>query len=164
MWMLVALACLFPPVPGAVVRGFAPQGQYGGHWGIDLAAKEGSDVRSPLSGAVSFAGSVAGMTTITVVSGDLKVSVSYLAAVAPSRGERVEQGDVIGTSGRAHGVAAVHLSVRVDGEYVDPSPFLACRWGPISNALRLVPYPGAGANRTSRWDLRSSPFGAPAYG
>ncbi|MGA7271093.1 MAG: M23 family metallopeptidase [Acidimicrobiia bacterium] len=164
MWMLVALACLLPPVPGAVVAGFAPQGGYGGHWGIDLAAIEGAGVRAPLSGVVSFAGSVAGMQTVTVKSGEVKVSLSYLSAVASSTGERVARGQVVGRSGRAHGRGAVHMSVRINDSYTDPAPLLACRWGPISDALRLVPYPGAGANRTSRWNLRSPSFGAPAYG
>lgn len=163
MWMLVALACLLPPVPGGVVAGFAPQGAYGGHWGIDLASAEGSPVRAPLSGVVSFAGSVAGMRTVTVVSGDLKVSVSYLSALASSSGQVVRRGQVVGQSGRAHGHEAVHLSIRIGDRYVDPAPFLACRWRPISDALRLVPYPGAGANRTSRWDLRPAPSGTPAY-
>lgn len=144
--------------------GFSPQGQYGGHWGTDLASPESSPVRAPISGVVSFAGSVAGMTTITIASGDLKVSLSYLSGVVPAQGANVRKGQIVGSSGQAHGRGAVHVSVRINNEYVDPAPFLACRWGPISDALRLVPYPGAGANRTSRWDLRSSPSGAPAYG
>src|SRR5690606_20070506 len=123
-------------------------------WGVDFAAAEGAVVKAPLAGTVSFAGLVAGMRTVTIEQGGMKVSVSYLADVEVATGQRVGRGVVIGTSGRAHGEAAVHLSVRLGGEYVDPAPFLRCSFNPISDALRLVPYPGSRANRNSRRYVR----------
>jgi len=153
MWLLVGFACLLAPVPGAVQTPFAPTGAYAGHWGVDLAAEMGTAVRAPVGGTVSFAGSVAGMLTVTIVSGEMKVSVSYLSSVGVSRGDEVQAGEVVGQSGVAHGGDALHLSVRLHGQYVDPAPFLACRFGPISDALRLVPYPDRSANRIAGRNL-----------
>src|SRR5688572_20352627 len=124
--MLLAFAlsavCLVAPVDGSVVAEYAPVGSYGGHWGIDYAAAAGSQVRAPASGRITFAGSVAGMRSVTIepVPG-FKVSLSYLSEIEQSSGSRVERGDVIGRSGSPHGVNGVHLSTRIDGEYVDPA-------------------------------------------
>ena len=162
--MLLSLVCLMAPVSGPIVSGYGPVGDYGGHWGVDLATEPGTSVRAPISGVVSFAGAVAGMRTVTVTAADLKVSVSYLSEVDVAVGQAVRAGEVVGRSGLAHGTEAVHLSVRVLGRYVNPVPFLSCRFGSISQALRLVPYPGSGAYRTSRWNLRPSSSRPPPYG
>lgn len=147
MWMAVGLVCLLAPVSGPTVSSFAPVGLYVGHWGVDLGTSAGTVVRAPLSGTVTFAGSVAGMRSVTIQDGDLKVSVSYLSEMEVARGVRVDRGSVVGRSGLAHGSEALHLSVRIGNRYVDPAPFLQCRFRPISEALRLVPYPGGSANR-----------------
>ena len=44
------------PVPGDVVREFAPQGAYAGHWGVDLAAEAGTPVRAARDGVTLGAG------------------------------------------------------------------------------------------------------------
>jgi murein DD-endopeptidase MepM/ murein hydrolase activator NlpD len=164
--MLVVLAiatiCLGPPVNGPVIRGYSPAGQYAGHWGVDYAADVGEPVRAPASGRVTFAGSVAGMRSITIepVPG-FKVSVSYLAAVRVAAGDHVTRGMVIGAAGAPHGVPGVHLSTRIDGRYVDPAPFMGCKATDISRALRLVtpprPYPRSRAHRNPRRDVRPDP-------
>lgn len=160
MGPVLGLVCLLLPIPGGdVIRPFAPEGAYAGHWGVDVAAPAGAPLVAPLSGRVSFAGPVAGMLTVTIEQGPMKVSLSYLGSVTVVGGASVSVGEVVGTSGRAHGLEAVHMSVRLSGEYVDPAPFLGCRLGSISDALRLVPYPGDGATRNSRRDLRPAPSG-----
>ena len=161
--MLVAFAiaavCLSPPVEGPVVAGYTPTGQYSGHWGVDYAAQIGDSVHAPASGTVTFAGSVAGMRTVTIepVSG-FKVSLSYLSTVAVSSGARVARGQVIGTAGSPHGAGGVHLSTRIDGEYVDPAGQLGCRDTDITRGLRLVtppePYPRRRAYRNPGRNLR----------
>lgn len=128
-----------PPVDGPVLAGFAPVGRYAGHWGVDLVAVPDQVVRSPGSGRVTFAGSVAGRLSVTIELGpELVATVSYLGSVSVPAGARLSQGEVVGTAGRAHGTDSVHLSVRVDGEYVDPMTLLSCRMGAIPDALRLV--------------------------
>ena len=137
--LAVLTACLLVmPVSGQVVAGFAPEGAFGGHWGIDVAADIGTIVRAPASGHVTFAGTVAGMKTVSIgVDERVRVSVSYLSAIAVAAGDGVVTGMPIGATGLAHGVEALHLSVRVGGVYVDPIPFFACRLD-IARGLWLV--------------------------
>jgi septal ring factor EnvC (AmiA/AmiB activator) len=96
-------------------------------------------VRSPGSGRVTFAGSVAGRLSVAVeLRPGLVATLSYLGSTTVSAGDRVGSGDVVGTAGRAHDTDSVHLSVRVDGRYVDPAALLSCRMGHLPDALRLV--------------------------
>lgn len=163
MWLALGLVCLMAPVDSPVVEPYAPTGAYAGHWGVDFAAVPGTVVASPLDGRVSFAGSVAGMLTVTIERGDLKVSVSYLSEVLVTVGEEVSAGAPIARSGSAHGTEALHLSTRIGGRYVNPGPFLACAFRPLSEALRLVPYPGERANRTPGRNLRPAASGSPPH-
>ena len=167
---LFAIAvCISPPVSGPVVAQFAPVGQYGGHWGVDFAAEYGDEVFAPASGKVTFAGSVAGMRTVTIepVSG-LKVSVSYLSKIEVATGAVVARGERIGLAGLAHGTASVHMSTRVNGTYVDPVLWLGCRDTDISRALRLVtppqPYPRSRAHRNPWRNFRPDPYRPPPRG
>jgi murein DD-endopeptidase MepM/ murein hydrolase activator NlpD len=158
--VLVAMllsVCLQAPVTGPVNAPFAPVGQFGGHWGIDLAAKPGTVVRSPADGTVTFAGTVAGMRTVTIdVGTDTLISVSYLEDVSVSGGTRVRLGEELGRSGLAHGRSALHLSVRQAGRYVDPVPYLGCK---RTGELHLLPppeastYAGRSAQRLARRDI-----------
>lgn len=131
------------PVDGAVVEPFAPVGRYAGHWGIDFAAPLGTDVRAPVGGTVSFAGSVAGRLSVSIDHGrGMVTSLSYLSEVLVRRGQRVVVGETVAHSGVAHGRDAVHLSLRIDGTYVDPGVLFSCLVGDISDALRLTAAPG----------------------
>lgn len=124
-----------PPVPGPVTAEFAPGAGYEGHWGVDFAVSPGAVVRAPLGGLVSFAGTVAGVRSVTIAPDDThRVSVSFLSSVSVAEGAVVERGAPVGTSGWAHGLDAVHLSVRVAGRYVDP---MSCR--STRGELRLLP-------------------------
>jgi murein DD-endopeptidase MepM/ murein hydrolase activator NlpD len=132
-----------PPVAGRVIAGYAPIGDYAGHWGVDFAAVPGSDVGAVADGIVTFAGSVAGRLSVSVAHGrGLVTTVSYLSAVSVRKGELVRSGQKLGESGRAHDTDSIHLSLRIDGEYTDPMVLFSCRVGDLSEALRLVPVPG----------------------
>ena len=132
-----------PPVDGSVIAPFAPIGRYAGHWGVDFAAPIGAAVEAPASGDVSFAGPVAGRLSVSIDHGRGIVStVSYLSDVLVSRGDRVVGGAVVGRSGSSHGADGVHMSVRIEGVYVDPAFLLSCDVGDITDALRLVPLAG----------------------
>lgn len=171
--MFVAFAivavCISPPVGGPVVAGYAPVGSYGGHWGVDYAANVGEPVLAPVSGTVTFAGSVAGMKTVTIepVPG-YKVSLSYLRRIDVSAGASVVRGAVVGTTGSPHGAPGVHLSTRIAGSYVNPLGLQGCTDTDITRALRLVtpprPYPRRRANRNSRRDFRPDPHRPPTHG
>ena len=135
--VILGLVCpLQPPVPGAVVWPFAPDGSYGGHWGVDLAADEGSAVRAADRGLVTFAGPVAGRLSVTIHhGGGVRTSYSYLSTVMVSAGSQVASGDIVGTSGTDHGRPAVHYSLRIGGTYTAP-PILGCVLVP-ADGLRL---------------------------
>ena len=82
-----ACASLAAPVAGPIVRGFAPVGSYGGHWGIDFGTPASTPVAAAAGGVVTFAGSVAGMLSVSLDhGGGLKTSYSYLSEIAVSEG------------------------------------------------------------------------------
>ena len=132
LWL--AVPCGTPP--GTVVRSFAPVGVYAGHWGVDYSMEVGSPVAAVSGGVVTFAGPIAVMESITIDhGGGLRTSYSYLESIGVRVGNRVQRGDVIGTSGIDHGVAVLHFSARVNGRYVDPTFVFTCSGG----VLRLSP-------------------------
>lgn len=162
MMELLLAVCLRAPVPGPVVSPYAPEGRYAGHHGVDFAAPVDSPVRAAAGGSVTFAGSVAGMLTVTVDhGGNLRSTVSYLSAVAVKPSATVKIGEVIGHSGFAHGRAALHFSVRIGDVYMDPMPFLLCRSGGEERLYLLPPPPVSYARfrvkRPDGRDFRPSP-------
>ena len=136
---LLAGPCLFTDtVDGPVVASFAPDGSYGGHWGIDFAVPEGTAVRAAADGVVTFSGRVGKRSSVTVHhGGSVRTSYSYLGGRAVEPGDIVERGDVLGISGLAHGVPAVHFSLRVGDRYLDPG---SSSCGPVAPGpgVRLV--------------------------
>jgi murein DD-endopeptidase MepM/ murein hydrolase activator NlpD len=98
-------------------------------------------VHAAASGTVTFAGSVAGMLSVTVHhGGGVRTSYSYLSAISVASGARLGRGDVVGLSGTDHGSPAVHWSLRVEDRYLDPLG--ACRPLPAPGvAVRLAGVP-----------------------
>jgi peptidase M23-like protein len=147
---------LWMPVTGAVVRGFdARAGPYGpGHRGIDIAAPVGATVRAPAAGRIGFAGPVAGTTWVSLlVAPGVRVTLGPL--LDPVTATRVRSRAFLGRVGPGHPAgstagpraglgATLHLSVRVDGVYVDPLAYLVDRPRP---RLAPLPTPGGLPNR-----------------
>lgn len=128
------------PMAGTMVRGFeAPAGPYGpGHRGIDLAAAVGERVGAPAAGRVVFAGPVAGRVWVSLlVAPGVVVTVGPLLDPVAS-GRRVRALDPVGRLGPGHD-GTLHLSLRVDGVYLDPLSYLVDRPRP-----RLAPLPEPG--------------------
>ena len=123
-------------------------------------------------GVVTFAGSVAGMISVTIepVPG-FKVSVSYLSSRLVRSGQQVNRGTIVGRSGSPHGVAGVHLSTRIGGSYVDPRSRLGCQVhghhprppvGDPSGALSSTPCaPASSAGPSTRFTSLISTPGRP---
>lgn len=127
------------PVPGPVVATWdPPASRYSaGHRGVDLAVRPGERVAAMGDGVVGWAGVVAGTAWISVDHpGGIRTTVGPMATVAVTRGQPVVRGRVLGTAtGRAHaGVDAVvdglHVSARIDGDYVDPASLVGARLVP----------------------------------
>jgi murein DD-endopeptidase MepM/ murein hydrolase activator NlpD len=117
------------PVGGdnAVLRDFsAPETPWGpGHRGIDIDASHSSTLRAPTSGRVRFVGEVVNRGVVTI-----ETPEGFLVSMEPvtidvSLGEVVGAGQVIGRVDSGHcRHRCVHLSLRIDGQYVSPATFL----------------------------------------
>jgi triacylglycerol esterase/lipase EstA (alpha/beta hydrolase family) len=130
------------PVTGPVAQPFvAPRSRYSaGHRGVDFAVPAGTPVRAANAGEVTFAGSVAGSLHVVIAHGDgLRTSSSFLATIAVRRGQHVERGQVIGTTGAGTGEHAgvLHFGLRVGDVYVDPMLLFAP--ADLSRLIRLIP-------------------------
>ncbi|MGH2791766.1 MAG: peptidoglycan DD-metalloendopeptidase family protein [Actinomycetota bacterium] len=126
---------LIPPVDAPIKRGFElPKGEFGpGNRGVDYAVVDGASVRAAGSGTVTFAGPVPGTGAVTIAhTGGLETTYTGMAELFVRRGDRVDQGHWIGTSG-----PELHFGVKLDDVYVDPQLYL----GPIElgEAIHLIP-------------------------
>jgi murein DD-endopeptidase MepM/ murein hydrolase activator NlpD len=138
---IVSSGCFGFGVPdGAqVVRSFAPIGRWAGHWGVDIASPSGSAVPAIGAGVVRFAGVVVRNTSVSIDhGGGLVTSYSYLAVTTVEKGDRVARGTAVGVSGVHDGVEAFHLSLRVDGRYLDPMALRRCRSAPFRGLYLAV--------------------------
>jgi murein DD-endopeptidase MepM/ murein hydrolase activator NlpD len=102
-----------------------------GHTGIDLMAPYGSPIRAAAGGVVIYAGWYFAYGKIVDIrhADGLITRYAHMSEFAPgiAPGTPVAAGEVIGQvgmTGRAHG-AHVHFEVRIDGQPVDPKPYLA---------------------------------------
>ena len=133
------------PGIGPVTRPFQPPaGPYGpGHRGIDIGVPEGTLIRAPAPGRVSFAGAVAGSLFLTIDHGNgLLSTYSWLSGLLAQKGDVVGTGQPIALTGWGHPgdpSPSLHFGVRLGGTYVDPMLYL----GPINLAdlIRLAPLP-----------------------
>lgn len=104
-------------------------GRRTGHYGVDFAATEGSDVFAVASGIVAFSGKRSGYGNCV----EINHGNGYVTRYAHNKrnlvrvGDRVDRSQVIahvGHSGRATG-PHLHFEVIMDGERVDPAQFVA---------------------------------------
>lgn len=112
-----------PPVAGPVVDPFRPPPHPwdAGNRGVDYAAVAGGPVAAAADGEVVFAGQVAGSLHVVLLHADgIRTSYSFLQSVAVHRGDRVKQGQTVGTSGDR-----LHFGARVGDDYVDPANLFA---------------------------------------
>ena len=101
----------------------APAHRYGpGHRGIDLAASDRADVRAPADGVIAFSGDIAGRGVVTIDHDGGLVTTLEPVAGELAVGQRVEQGQRIGTAsvGGHAAPGTIHFGVRLDGEYINP--------------------------------------------
>src|SRR5436189_471143 len=108
----------------------------GQHRGIDIGAPAGTAIVAPISGIVSFAGTVpVSGRTLTIQTRDgYSVTLTHLGSTGTERGDAVGEGSTIATIGPSgtpeHDVAYVHLGIRRSEDpngYVDPLLFLPAR-------------------------------------
>jgi murein DD-endopeptidase MepM/ murein hydrolase activator NlpD len=119
---------LLPPVNGTVSSGFGKRAG-GTHEGIDILAPAGTEIHAAARGRVEYASNgMRGYGSAVILDHGEGIATLYghLGTIRVQSGETVEAGDVIGTVGRSGNATAYHLhfELRVDGEAVDPVPYL----------------------------------------
>jgi len=169
MWLIIFAMCLMfagipqlayasKSLPADVVILLGFKERYGDtnkqHLGIDVYAKEGSEVRAPAGGTISFVGRVPGsaglnVTALTITTEDgQQISVNPFATTKMKRGDSVVKGQVLGTVSAVGDPSSpeshFHLSLRVNGVYRDPTHLLMVSDGVVSEkgssaALSSVP-------------------------
>ncbi len=119
---------LLPPVAGKVSSGFGKRSG-GRHAGIDIIAPAGTEVRAASAGLAGYTGDgMRGYGNAVILDHGEGITTLYghLAKIRVQSGETVPAGAVIGTVGRSGNATTHHLhfELRVDGEAVDPGPYL----------------------------------------
>src|SRR5687768_10269841 len=120
------------PLQGTVVQRFGrmPAGRFGTtivRNGIEIAGREGTDVRAVHEGTVAYAAPFTGFGTLVIVDhGQTAFTLyGYLTEAVVSAGTNVSRGAVLGTLGQSpSGGAALYFEVRIDGRPVDPLQWL----------------------------------------
>lgn len=108
-----------PPVDAPVTDPFRPPPEpwLAGNRGVDYGAEPGGVVAASADGEVVFAGQVGGQQHVVVLHADgVRTSYSFLRSASVRRGDRVRQGQQVGTSN-----GSLHFGARIGDAYVDPT-------------------------------------------
>lgn len=125
------------PLTGAVTRGFDTlASRYAaGHRGVDLAGRAGATVASAAAGRVYFAGSVAGVGTVSVDHGNGWRTTYQPVRATVAKGDVVGAGDPIGTLLAGHcATACLHWGLTDGVDHLDPLQYAA------TPTIRLLPH------------------------
>jgi murein DD-endopeptidase MepM/ murein hydrolase activator NlpD len=126
---------LLNPVPGApITSGFGPRVHpiYGDarlHTGVDIGAGSGTSIRAAGDGVVITAGTMSGYGNTTIIDhgGGMATLYAHQSSIGVSEGQRVSAGQSIGRVGCTGSCTGPHLhfEVRIDGDPVNPVPYMS---------------------------------------
>jgi len=99
------------------------------HYGLDFAADEGTKIKAMLDGTVTLAKPdlfYTGGTLIFDHGHGVSTLYMHMKKILPKKGQKVKQGDVIGTVGSTGRVTGAHLDVRLNWFHIrlDPATVL----------------------------------------
>ena len=99
------------------------------HYGLDFAAKEGTEIQAMLDGTVTLAEKNLYYTggTITFDHGHgISTLYMHLKDINVKKGQKIKQGDIIGTVGKTGRSTGAHLDIRLNwfGAKLDPASVL----------------------------------------
>ena len=105
------------------------------HNGVDLAAARGTPVYATADGRIGRAERFSSYGNYVQIEhgGDLQTRYAHLSSYTVQAGELVQRGDLIGyvgSTGRSTG-PHLHYEVRVDGEPVNPIPYMTADYASI---------------------------------
>ena len=113
--------------------------RYMEHKGIDLAAPTGTPVYAPADGYVAKAQRYGGYGNFVEIEhgGHIETRYGHLSAYAVKQGEYVHKGELIGYVGATGDATGPHLhyEVRIDGDPVNPMPYLLGEDGKLELAV-----------------------------
>jgi murein DD-endopeptidase MepM/ murein hydrolase activator NlpD len=115
------------PVRGRVTSGFGRRwGRL--HAGIDIAAPKGTPIYAAKAGTVVFAGRMSGYGNVVIIDhgGGLSTLYGHQSRLGSRRGQRVDQGQVIGyvgSTGHSTGNHC-HFETRINGRPQNPRKYL----------------------------------------
>lgn len=117
------------PVNGKIISSFGNKSSGLYNDGINIAAKSGTEFKSTRDGVVAYVGNeLRGYGTIILIKHDTNWISAYAhcGSVKVSRGDKVKQGQVIGTIGQTGNVSEpqLYFSLRKGREAVDPIKYL----------------------------------------
>ena len=124
------------PVEGKVSSGFGRRGKRSFHAGIDIPMPKGAPVAAAQNGVVTDIGSskdkrYRGYGNVVLVDhgGGITALYAHCTSVSVKKGQKVRQGDVIGTVGNTGRTTTHHLHFEVhkNGKPVDPLSYLVER-------------------------------------
>lgn len=126
-WLIALLAPSLVIDPEQVINGFEqPSSKYSaGHRGLDIYLPPQQPLVSPTAATVSFTGRVVNRNVLSLKHDDYTISFEPVCSEL-SAGDIVSQGEIIGflcdgqESYQPHCEQCYHLSVRKNGEYLDP--------------------------------------------
>lgn len=114
------------------------------HMGIDLASLANAEVQAANSGRVIFAEKLGiyGLTVVLDHGQGLASTYSHLSAIKVQKGQLVQKGDVVGTTGQT-GLAGgdhLHFGVMINGLFVNPIEWWDGHWieDNVTNKLSLL--------------------------
>jgi murein DD-endopeptidase MepM/ murein hydrolase activator NlpD len=118
------------PVSGTVIDNFGAISGGEKNDGINIAAATGTPIRAAQSGTISYAGNeLRNYGNLILIKHDDGYITAYAHAdrISVSKGQHVEQGEVIGYAGSSGDVTRpqLHFEIRRDSRPVDPRLFLA---------------------------------------
>lgn len=121
------------PADGSVTSGFGyrahpSDGVVRFHYGVDIAAAEGSEVCCAAAGEVEAIGESTSYGKYVIVSheGGVETLYAHLSEVTVSGGEQLEAGSKIGLMGSTGNATAscLHFEMLINGDYVNPLYYL----------------------------------------
>ena len=124
-----------PPLENAIITGvYGSQRILNGkpkwpHYGIDFAAKEGTEIKAMLDGKATMVESdlfYTGGTLIFDHGHGISTLYMHMQKIYVKKGQKVKQGDIIGTVGSTGRSTGAHLDVRLNwfGTRLDPMTVL----------------------------------------
>ena len=124
-----ASAGMLWPLSGALTSYFGPRSLLGMtyHYGLDIDGATGDPIVAAMAGTVTYSGWLGGYGYVVIIEvGNVEYYYGHASELLVNEGQYVEAGDVIarvGSTGRSTG-SHLHFEIRIDGQAVDPLPYL----------------------------------------